>query len=161
MNCVFDASCLINLINGDRICAVLKLNAYVFLIGPIVRSECVEHRDRATTLLQSGKLSEFSDQAIPASLFLQLLGKYNLGDGETECLAYCAGSKAIMASDDRRARNVALGEFGQGRVIGSLALLKQCVSEQVLTSKSALEGFELMKIRGAFLPDIGASYFDV
>lgn len=160
MNCVLDASCLINLISGERICAVLGLAAYSFLIGPIVRSECIEYRDKIDTLLQSGSLTEFKDEAISGSLFLELMNKYNLGDGETECLAYCINSGALMACDDKRARNVAEQELGPDYVTGTLTLLNHCVSDGILTSEEAYEGYEMMRRRGAFLPRIGQDFFE-
>ena len=129
------------------------------MIGPIVRWECKTHAGKIDACVEAGELIEFSDQKIPGFLFLQLLEKYNLGDGETECLAYCVQFSTLMACDDRRARNVAYWELGQDSIMGSLALLKQCVSEDGLTSKCAFQSYKLMKERGAFLPVINEDFF--
>lgn len=159
MNSVFDASCIINLFNGDSLEAVLSLNEFSFFIGPIVKSECITNQEEITNFINKNELTEIGADEISGGLFLQLLQQHKLGEGETECLAYCSSSDTLMACDDERARRIGKQELGEQRVIGTLALVKMCVQERLLTDTEALRKVEQMKSRGAFLPIVDVDFF--
>lgn len=158
--CVLDASCLINLINGKCLCAILKLRNHTFLIGPIVRSECHKNAAEITRIIDSRRLNEFDDDQISATLFLDLLDKHRLGNGETECLAYCISTDASMASDDWRARKISAQMLGSNRIIGSIKLLTHCVTQDIIGAEEAYDRFEIMRRCGGFLPKIQPNHFD-
>ncbi len=83
-----------------------------------------------------------------------------LSEGETECLATAiAEATLVVASDDRRARAVALAVLGGGRVTGSLGLLRKCVETARMTAEEAFHRYTVMVEGGAFLPTITESFF--
>ena len=161
MKSVFDASCIINLLNGDSLGAVLSLSEYTFLIGPIVKSECIINQNEITNFINKNMLTEINADEISGGVFLHLLQQHKLGEGETECLAYCLSSDTLMACDDKRARRIGKQELGEQKVIGTLALLKTCVQYRLLTDTEALRKVEQMKSRGAFLPIVDLKFFGV
>ncbi|HVA41371.1 MAG TPA: hypothetical protein VNF49_11950, partial [Candidatus Binataceae bacterium] len=85
--------------------------------------------------------------------------RYELGAGETECLAFASVQPLLVCCDDRRARSMITRELGQGRVTGSLGLLVRAVELVALTSDQASAAYELMRKRGGFLPDVPAATF--
>lgn len=128
-------------------------------MGPIVRGECKQQRDILDALVDSGKITILDDSHVSATLFLDLLQRFGLGEGETECLAACAHGNYDMACDDRRARGAFMELYGTRRITGSLALLRRCVAAGLVSSDEATGSVEQMKRRGAFLPDVGEFFF--
>ena len=159
MNVIFDASCAINLIYGRQIENVVALEQVSFFMGPIALGECERDREILQTLIDGRKLTLLDDRDISASLYIQLLQKFGLGEGETECLAACASGDFHMACDDRKARKTCMNLYGANRTSGSLALLKHCVQSGSLAPDEAKASVDLMKQCGAFLPEIGEFFF--
>ena len=81
------------------------------------------------------------------------------GSAETECIVFAAMDNICVCSDDLKARKAAKSELGDGRVIGTLFLLRECVQCGVLTPDAARGAYELMRTKGAFLPDLRDDYF--
>ena len=161
MNSIFDASCIINLLNGDSLEAILNLREHSFLIGPIIKSECITDQDAINNFINKNMLTEIGADEISGGVFLQLLYQHKLGEGETECLTYCLSSDTLMACDDKRARRIGKQELGEHRVTGTLALLKTCIQKRVFTDTEALMKVEQMRSRGAFLPIVDVDFFRV
>jgi len=100
------------------------------------------------------------DSAIPASVFVNLVELYRLGDGETESLMFAQTNESlIVCSDDRAARRAATSLFGADRVIGSIRLLLHCIEDGLLTSDAAFALYRQMIIRGAFFPNLTKEQF--
>ncbi len=105
-------------------------------------------------------MSLADDRELPANTFIDFLALYDLGDGETECLAFADNDAAIViCSDDSAARAVASQRFGSERVVGSLYLLRECVRQNLIIHVQARAVYELMKYRGGFLPELPDDYF--
>jgi predicted nucleic acid-binding protein len=156
---IFDACALFNLVHGEVFEVIVRMLDPPPCFGPQVRSEC---RSIATVLdhaLGASRIELLDDGILPASLFFELLEKYELGAGETECLTFASVQPLLVCSDDRRARNMATKELGEGRIIGTLGLLVRATELSVLTPEAAFGAYELMRRRGGFLPDVSASTF--
>lgn len=54
----------------------------------------------------------------------------------------------------------AVQHLGEERAFGSLRLLRTCVCQGLLASQDAFLAYEMMKARGAFLPEVPLSYFE-
>jgi predicted nucleic acid-binding protein len=152
-----DACSLINLHKGDVLEIVLRLPTHEFFVGVFVQEECGPF---LKPFLESGLLEELPDQRMSAAAFSEILARYDLGFGETECIVFAAQDGIAVCSDDAKARRSAQTELGEGRVTGTLFLLKECVKDGALTSHGALVAYEQMRARGAFLPDLPDGYFD-
>lgn len=140
--------------------AVLGLECHTFSIGPLVEGECGSDSPIMAAALASGALHRIDDEAISATAFTELLVFYELGDGETECLALADSNPVlVICSDDGAARAAATARFGAERVIGCLFLLRDCVRNQILTVEQAQLTYQLMRLRGGFLPDLSNDYF--
>jgi predicted nucleic acid-binding protein len=157
---IFDASALINLINGGALDAVLAIPKHQFFIGPVVYSECVDGGTSGMLLaLKNDKLTRLDDSQISGGVFLNLLARHKLGDGETECLAFSIASGYGICSDDRKARQVAEASVGKEKIVGSLGLLREAVEFRLLTPASAYQKYLEMKAEGGFLPEISTQFF--
>ena len=162
MNLIVDSCSTINLHNGRMLEKVLDLTSsgFVFHMGTIVRGEC---GDLATYLDQEaskGRLTVLPAKMITPTRFADILYRYELGLGETECIVHAEQRTLVVCTDDMAARNATKIHLGETRVLGSLRLIRECVCFGIITSQQAYIGYELMKTRGAFLPDVSASYFD-
>jgi predicted nucleic acid-binding protein len=157
---ILDASSLINLIHGEALETVLGLADHTFSLGPQVKSECGPDEERLELLIQAGTITLADDSRLPANTFVELLALYELGDGETECLAFADNDHDyIVCSDDGAARYAGSQRFGANRVIGSLFLIRECARQRRITADQARAVYELMKTRGGFLPDLPDDYF--
>ena len=128
----------------------------------MVLQECAGSEEVVIELeaaVSDGRIGLIDDTQISGGLFLELLDRYRLGQGETECLALAVGSEAVVCTDDRKARLAVISETAVDRVIGSLRLLRDAVSAGVLTEADAWESYERMKRAGAFFPDVSANFF--
>jgi predicted nucleic acid-binding protein len=157
---IFDASSLINLVNGEGFDIVLAIQDHEFYLGPLVYSEsgpgCEAKIGRA---LGNKKLTLLDDNEATSSVFLDLLERFGLGDGETECLAFSVGTDFVVCSDDRKARQICEIIIGKEKVTGSLGLLREAVHLGLRTADEAFEIYIKMKTAGGFLPDIDLTFF--
>lgn len=126
----------------------------------MVVSECQVGSAAAILELQAaGAIGFLDDGVVPTSRFLELLELYELGDGETECIAICEVNGHMLCCDNRKAREVASTLFGRPRVVGTIRLLRWCVEEQLADCGLAHELFRAMRAAGGFLPDTDRNFF--
>ncbi len=153
---ILDASAIINLINGGILDVILTLPDYKFAVGPQVLDECTQNR----SAVRGMKVLFFlSDEDIPASLYFALLDQYQLGLGETECLAIASSHGGEVCTDDRKARKMCGAVLGPERVFGSARLMREAVAAKVLSTEDAINAYRKMRAAGAFLPAIPDTYF--
>jgi len=152
-----DSCTLIILDKGGVLEKVFALGGHEFFVGSFVKDECGTLLD---SYLQQGILKRLPDERLSLHDFVDLLGRYDLGYGETECIAFCISEGLSLCSDDARARKAAEIELGASRVVGTLYLLRECVRSNLLTKAEAVLAYEQMKVRGAFLPDWPEGYLD-
>ena len=122
---MIDACSLINLRKGGVLDVVLKLEDHEFSVEGFVDEESGSFLQ---PYYEQGLLTKLSDEKVPSSAFSALLSHYDLGFGETECIAFEAMDDICVCSDDLKARKAARSELGDGRVIGTLFLLRECVN---------------------------------
>ena len=159
---LFDASALINLVNGDKFAVVLSLPDREWFVGPLVVGECAPRNpisDILTAAILAGNVNLLDDSESSGGAFLNLLERFDLGNGETECLTFAAFSDFTVCCDDRKARSAMLAELGPDRVTGSLGLLKDAVKQELASVEEAYEAYIRMKGAGGFLPNIGQQFF--
>jgi predicted nucleic acid-binding protein len=157
---IFDASSIINLTKANALGIVLQLRGYTFHVGPQAEGECGADEPELNAALAAGSIARADDGDLPANSFADLLSFYDLGDGETECLAFAdADVEFVICCDDGAARRAASGRHGQDRVIGSLHLLRECVRQGLMTAEGARLTYELMRNKGGFLPCLADDYF--
>lgn len=154
MNYLFDASSLINLANGGVLRTVLQIPGSSYFIEGLVREESESIKTQLDVAIVEGLLSPLDASVISATTYLELLDRYGLGEGETECLAAAKATDYTIVSDDLRARNVAVGLLGTNRVIGTIGLLRIAVAEKLLARDQAFVSYQVMKSFGAFLPTL-------
>ena len=163
METVFDACAFINLANSTLLEQILRLPHRKWLVGELVRGEChypTHERPELDTAIFEGKITLLNGSDMDASTFLTLLDAHNLGDGETECLAYSTIFGYVVCSDDGRARNIVSSTLGGDKIIGSIGLLREGIAARLITSDDAVRAYKLMKRRGAFLPDLRVGIFE-
>lgn len=157
---VLDACCAINLHNAGLFGTLLTVPEATWAIGPRALEECRDECPDLSRSIVSGRVQMLDDQNISAALYLDLLARHGLGDGETECIAFATlDITARIATDDRRARRISVGLFSKTRVTGSLGLLRDCVMARLLSSSEAYSGYVAMVQRGGFLPVINDDFF--
>jgi len=157
---IFDASSLINLINGEGFDVVLTIQDHQFYLGPLVYSECgPDCEAKIKGAFDNNKLTLLNDNETTSSVFLDLLQRFRLGEGETECLAFSVGTDFGICSDDRRARQISESIIGKEKVTGSLGLLREAVQVGIVTAEEAFQTYIRMKAAGGFLPDIDLVFF--
>jgi predicted nucleic acid-binding protein len=152
-----DACSLIILGNGGVLEKVLALDQHEFFVGSFVKEECGGFLD---SYVQGGGLKKLADERLSLHDFVTLLDRYDLGYGETECIAFCISEGLTFCSDDAKARKSAESELGATRVVGTLYLLRECIRSGLLTKAEAILAYEQLKVRGAFLPDWPKGYLD-
>jgi len=155
---MIDACSLINLEKGGVLDVVLNLEDHDFSVEGFVDEESGPF---LKPYYEQGLLVKLSDERVPSSVFSVLLARYDLGYGETECIVFAMIDKSCVCSDDLKARKAAKSELGDGRVVGTLFLLRECVKRGVLIPDAARKAYELMRTKGAFLPDLQDDYFDI
>jgi predicted nucleic acid-binding protein len=152
VNYVFDACALINLANGGVLPIVLSIPANFYFIGAIVRDESGALEPDIDDAVKAGALQILDASKIPAKVYLDLLAKHELGEGETECMTVATLADFIVVSDDHRARTVIREELGANRVTGSIGLLRRAIQHGLIDRKGAYDAYQLMRATGAFLP---------
>lgn len=149
-----DACVLLNLHHGGVLGTSLALSNCTFVVGKAVYGEAKTLTAELDQLFQAGDLTWIDDTAIPASEFLNLKERFDLGDGETECLAAALHLDCRLVFDDAAARRAGVELVGQDRVTGSIGLLRSCVGAGSLTRADGYAAYQLMKAVGAFLPEM-------
>jgi predicted nucleic acid-binding protein len=162
LNLILDSCSTINLHNGDMLTKVLDLSSrqFAFHMGTIVRGECGDLTPYLDEQAKSGRIIILPGKNISPMQFADILNRYELGLGETECIVHAEQRALTVCTDDKAARKAVKTHLGETRVLGSVRLLRECVCAGMVTSDQAYISYELTKSRGAFLPDIPASYFE-
>lgn len=141
---------------------VLDLPGKRWFIGPLVLGECEQDGAIPAELqraIDHEKIVLLDDSDISGTIFLHFLQVYELGEGETECLAFGEISDFMVCCDDRKARRMIAQELGEHRVTGSLGLMKEAVKTGMLSVAEAMAAYSRMKAAGAFLPNIEPDFF--
>jgi predicted nucleic acid-binding protein len=110
-------------------------------------------------LVQNGSITFVPDHEIDADRFLNLVGQYDIGNGEIEALVICETHLEAFCSDDGAARKLGTELLGADKICGSLALLKRAVDAELLSCEMAFGGYGLMVQEGAWLPPLARDYF--
>jgi predicted nucleic acid-binding protein len=147
-----DACCAINLIKGDAIELVSGLSNIKLCMQGLVEDEIGENFPLISSLADRGKLALISGDKILASEVGSVASRYNIGLGESECIVIGKKFDWDVASDDRKARSAAHRELGKDRVTGSIGLLKNAITDRLVTQKEAFEIYKKMVTGGGFLP---------
>lgn len=158
-----DASSLINLGKSGFFQEVIEMPTRKFLVGPLVLEEVYAGEagvDLVEDATRKGIVLQLDDSLIDADRYIELLGTYGLGEGETECIAYSEKLGYSILTDDRKARLVICDLLGRDRLAGSLALLREAVSQKTMSGSDAYNGYIAMRRAGAFLPVLHREYFD-
>lgn len=154
MNIILDSCSIVNLINGGCLDKILTLPGFKFYVGDIlIENELLNSFQKSLilTAIQKCLITNLNDD-IPISIFSSYNQKFNLGIGETECIIRCKKNDFTICTDDKKARKCAKEELGQQNVIGSLHLLKLCVSHKLMSCEDAIASYEAMQNKGGFLP---------
>ena len=151
---------MINAFKAGALDVVLSLENCEFALSTAVVTESIELREEVQKHLDAGRLIRSDETSISAMTVASISGSYNLGIGESECLALCQlDGKLFLWSDDRRARNVTCELLGANRVVGTRDLLLICVQQALLSPLDAYGAYELARSRGAFLPLLMREFF--
>jgi predicted nucleic acid-binding protein len=129
-------------------------------LGPLVYSECgTDCGIKIQEAVTNNNLTLLDDSGVKSSMFLELIERFRLGEGETECLALSMGTDFQICSDDRKARRICEIQIGEKRVTGSLGILREAVHLGLLTAEDAIQSYYKMKLGGGFLPNIDVTFF--
>jgi predicted nucleic acid-binding protein len=159
---VGDTCGVINAFKAGALDVVLLLENYEFILGPAVMAESLQLREVLEKHLSEGRTTLPDENLISATTVASISGNYNLGIGESECIAVCQADPSLnFWSDDRRARLVGGELLGEARIIGTADLFRACVEQALLSPLDAYTAYELARSRGAFLPALGRNDFDV
>jgi predicted nucleic acid-binding protein len=153
VNYIVDACALINMANGGILRVVLAIPGNSYFIGPMVRDESGAIEPDIEHAIQIGRLQVRDTKKVPGSLYVGLLTKHGLGEGETECIAIARTGDYVVASDDRRARIAVVEELGKERLTGSIGLLRLAITRGLIDRADAYKAYQLMQTTGSFLPD--------
>ena len=66
----------------------------------------------------------------------------------------------VFCFNEIKARHIGEELLGEGRVVGSLRLLKWCVVQEPANAEMAFNFYEAMRNAGGFLPDITVKWFN-
>lgn len=159
MATVVDACTLINLHSGGVIEIAIQAGIIDASLEGIVLGECGSITAELEQLIADGHLNKLDEDLVDIEEFERLVRVYDLGDGETECLALAVRNGYSLASDDGNARKAAIAELGVDRVSGSLGILKRLVALGHLSPLQAFGIYQLMVEEGARLPLIDQDWF--
>jgi predicted nucleic acid-binding protein len=153
---IYDASSLINLANGGVLDRIISDTSLISLVGPQVLAECSSIKSELDLLIENNELLLMSDEELPAETYFEILEKYRLGPGETECIAFARQYPDITAisCDDRRARNVCAEVIGESRLTGTIGRLKFAIENNVISVADATNAYQSMILSGGFLPKL-------
>jgi len=162
MEIVLDACTIINLINGKILDKIISIPRLLIFVGDNLLEQEIylnlPQRVIIESLIQSKKIT-LLESDVTLNEFTKLKKVYDLGDGETECIALCKKHGYAIATDDKRARMSAKIELGEAKIVGSLFFLREAVRNEVIECEDALASFKLMKKHGGFLPNLDKDYF--
>jgi predicted nucleic acid-binding protein len=162
MNIILDACTIINLINGQSFHSVISTPGLSIFVGDNLIDQEISLNIAQKMIIESAikenKITLLTS-IVTLTDFTTLKRAYDLGNGETECIALCKILGYHIATDDWKARSAATIEIGDSKVIGSLFLLRETVRKKTLTCSDAQNSFLLMKKKGGFLPKIDLEYF--
>jgi predicted nucleic acid-binding protein len=150
-------------VNGGAFEGIISLPLTLYVVGPLVEAESTTIAELLTQHFALGTLVRLRNEDLNAAVFLELVDKYGLGEGETECLAHAiASDDLVVCSDDRKARGVVVALLGRPRLTGTIGLLLRCLKNGILTADELRQAHQMMISAGAFLPplrahDIGAA----
>src|SRR5512138_3585748 len=149
---VTDACSLINIYNADGLEVVSSVEGFSIAVPPLVLKECNDDcAGKVRQLARSESIEILDDSDVPVELFAELSKLHRLGDGETECLSFCVLRGWSFCCDDRKARRCGDALLGEGRVFGSLRLLRECVSKKIILCDEANAMYIEMIQHGGFL----------
>jgi predicted nucleic acid-binding protein len=155
---LIDTCSLVNLHNCGHlkvVCQIVPLR-----VSPIVLGECSALcAAEIIDLAQNGNVAFVPDDQIDADRYLDLVGQYDIGNGEIEALVVCEAHSESFCSDDGAARKLGRELLGEGKICGSLALLKRAVEAELLSCEVAFGGYGRMVQEGAWLPPLERDYF--
>jgi len=157
---VIDASAVINLSNVRALAMLRNLPSREFWITQTVVDECWPTcGDELAIEIATDGLSVVDDAQIDSTRLLDLLDTHSLGRGETESIVACEQLGFTLCCDDKRARSLARTVLGDGRVAGTIAVLRWCVADAILTAEAAHAMYREMRAKGGFLPNFAQSDF--
>lgn len=159
MTCV-DACCLLNLIRGDFVSAVVVSATRSLCCQGLVIDEIVSDAPALARLIRSGALTEISGGQIFSSQLGAMAAAHNIGLGEAECIVIAKDLACSLASDDKRARTAAVAELGKARVTGSIGLIREAVAGGVVELDDAYLAYSKMINAGAYLPNLAQDKFE-
>jgi predicted nucleic acid-binding protein len=149
-----DTCALLNLSNGQALELAASIPGIQLVVGTAVLAEAQSIAEELTQLIEAGQIEPLDENAIPAEGFSNLQERFDLGDGETECIAAAVHAGYNIVCDDRAARQAAVVLVGEARVTGSIGLLRQCVAHKLMSADAAYGAYERMKLLGGFLPEL-------
>lgn len=161
MDIILDACSIINLFNGGCLDKIIKLE-FNFYIGDMLFDQ--EIVSDVQKIVMHALVEKDLVKVLPSSLsivdYLSLKDSYNLGMGETECIALCKRHSFVICTDDRKARECSAKELGKENVIGSMFLLKHAVKSSLIRCADAIDYYKTMRSKGGFLPThLDQNYF--
>ena len=157
---MIDSSAVINLSNVNALVLLRNLRDRRFWITQTVADECWPTcGDELTIEIAKGCLSVIDDSHIDAARFLDLLDKHSLGRGETESIVACEDLGFSLCCDDKRARLLGRKVLGDGRVAGTMAVLRWFVADAIVSAEAAYGMYREMRAKGGFLPNVAQTDF--
>lgn len=157
---IVDSSSVINLFNAGALELLCQLARCDFFVPPLVLGECAPLcASSLVDLRDEGCIALLDDNQIDANRYLEMLERYSLGAGETECIAGSVDTEFCVCCDDRKAREAAAEVIGQDRVVGTLRLLRWCVEDEIADCSEAFRLFSEMKEKGGYLPQTPQDFF--
>jgi predicted nucleic acid-binding protein len=146
---------LIHLYLGGVLDVILALDDYAFFIGSLARGEVVQLRDVLDQHIDAGRIVALPEDELSFDEVADFAEQTNLGVGESECIVFCGRRPDLnLCSNDKKARAVATDNLTRERVLGIADLLKVAIQQGLLTPQDAFAAYELMRARGAFLPQL-------
>lgn len=139
---------------------VCELPNVTVALSPIVIAECGLGCAAEIIALQAhGRIHYVPDDEISPDRFLELVANHDIGDGELESISICEATDRAFCTDDAAARRLATDLLGAANVMGSLRLLKLSVEASLLVCTEAFAGYNEMRDRGGFLPNLPNDFF--
>ena len=161
MDIILDACSIINLINAGLLQRVVALASIEFHVGEMLLEDEILNdvqKIKVNTLVSDGKISVI-ETTVPMSEFIKLKEKYNLGNGEVECIVLCKSLRYYISTDDLKARKSAIAELGKNAVKGTLFLIRELVINNYISCEDAMIAYKSMITKGAFLQALDEDYF--
>ena len=135
-----DANILINLSHIERLDLLGLLDGFEFIVPEPVAAELLKPAQK-TALARAVEEGYVRGEPLTdlgqMTLFAEL--RLAMGDGEAACLAMAAGSKAIVATSDKKRRFLreARRVLGEGRLLNLTGLFVLAIQRGILTVEDA------------------------